>query len=334
MTARSWCCQRATVSVLTVALVAACDPPPSGLRAVGTVEMTQTDIAATVPARVVRVLREEGDTVRRGDTLVTLSQSTLGADLDQRRARLSAAEADLRDLEAGARPAEIDRALADVRSAEAEADRSQKDAERLATLAGAGDVSQSQLGVAQTLAKVNASRRDASREALRLLREGARPERVRSARAGVANARAQLAMAEATAADLVLTAPIDGIVLGRYAEPGEVLGASIPAMSLGDARRLWVRVYVPAPALASLHVGLAATVQIPGAEGRTVPGRITAIASRAEFSPRVALTEKERADVLFGVKIGISDSSAVALVKAGLPVTVSFATGSGGKGSD
>ncbi len=315
-----------------LAALFACRSSTPGLRAVGTVEMTETDIAATVPARVVRVYREEGDTVRRGDTLVTLTQSTLGADLDQRRARIAAAEADLRDLEAGARPAELERSEAEVRSAEAEAERTQHDAERLIALAAAGHVSQAQLEAAQTLAKVTASRLGGARDALRLLREGARPERVRSARAAVANARAQLAMAEATLADLVLTAPADGVVIGRYAEPGEVLPASVPAMSLGEAGRLWVRVYVAAPALASLRIGQEATVLIPGDEGRGVPGRITAIATRAEFSPRVALTENERADLLFGVKIGISDSTA--LVKAGLPVTVTFVTAAPRKGSE
>ncbi|MEP7347044.1 MAG: HlyD family efflux transporter periplasmic adaptor subunit [Gemmatimonadaceae bacterium] len=319
------------ITASVIAALVACKSPPSGLRAVGTIEMTETDIAATVPARVVRVYREEGDSVRRGDTLVTLTQSTLGADIDQRRARIAAAEADLRDLEAGARPAEVQGAQAEARSAEAEAERTQHDAERLVALAAAGHVSQAQLEAAQTLAKVSASRRDAAREALRLVQEGARPQRVQSARAAVASARAQLAMAEATVADLVLTAPGDGVVLGRYAEPGEVLPASVPAMSLGAPGRLWVRVYVPAPELARLRVGQGATVLAPGAD-RGVAGKIIAIASHAEFSPRVALTEKERADLLFGVKVGISEASA--LMKAGLPVTVTFAAADSGKGGE
>jgi HlyD family secretion protein len=319
------------IGIGVLAATFGCQTAPANQRAVGTVEMTETDIAATVPARVVRVYRQEGDTVHRGDTLVTLTQSTLGADLDQRRARVAAAGADLRDLEAGARPPELERSEAETRSAEAEAERTQRDAERMATLAAAGHVSQAQLEAAQTLAKVNASRRDAARDALRLLREGARPERVRSARAAVANARAQLALAEATVADLVLTAPVDGFVLGRYEEAGEVLPASVPAMSLGEGKRMWVRVYVAAPDLARLRIGQGATVLLPGSS-TGVNGKIIAIATRAEFTPRVALTEKERADLLFGVKVEITDSSA--LVKAGLPVTVTFAPAEERKGSE
>ena len=51
-------------------------------------------------------------------------------------------------------------------------------------------------------------------------------------------------------------------------------------------------------------------------------GAPVAIATRAEFTPRVALTEKERADLLFGVKVELTDTASVA--KPGLPVTVSF----------
>ncbi|MFN8574036.1 MAG: HlyD family efflux transporter periplasmic adaptor subunit [Gemmatimonadaceae bacterium] len=299
-----------------------CTHGPEAVQAVGTVEMTETDVAATVPARIVRVFRNEGDTVRRGDTLVTLSQATLGADLDQRRARVVAAEADLRDLEAGARPAERERAQAELRTADAEADRTRRDAERLRALAAAGHISQAQLDNAEAAAKVASGRRDAAAEAMRLVDEGARPERIRAARAGLATARAQLAMAEATAADLVLTAPVDGIVLGRYAEAGEVLPAAVPALSLGEPKSLWVRVYVAAPQLATLHVGQGALIRVSGADSQPVRGRIVAIATRAEFTPRVALTEKERADLLFGVKVELTDTASVA--KPGLPVTVSF----------
>lgn len=310
------------MNVVLALWMAACAGADDGLHAVGTVEMTETDIAATVPARVVRIYREEGDAVRRGDTLVTLSQSTLDADLDQRRARVAAAEAELRDLEAGARQPELDRAEAELRSAAAEAERTQNDADRFAALATAGHISRSQLEAAQTAAKVAANRKEGAAEALRLLREGPRPQRVAAARAAVATARAQLAMAEATAADLVLTAPVDGVVLGRYAEPGEVLPASIPALSLGDPRRLWVRVFVAAPMLERLSVGQAVAVSVSGVEGQATSGRIAVIATRAEFTPRVALTEQERADLLFSVKIDVTDSTSV--LKAGLPATVRF----------
>jgi HlyD family secretion protein len=315
--------RRVLFSLLALVLQG-CSSHETEVRATGTVELTQTDVAALVPARVVKVLVEEGQVVTEGDTLVLLSVSTLPADIEQRRRRLAQAEAELRDLLAGARPQEIERASAELASAESEAKRAANEAERLARLAEAGGISQSQLEAARTVAQVAAARRDALRETLDLLKAGARPERIRAARAAVEAARAQLAMAEAAATDLVLTAPQNGVVLGRYVEAGEVLAAGIPAVSLGDPHRPWVRVYVPAPVVARIRTGQKARLVLEGLPEKSFAARVVAIATSAEFTPRVALTERERADLLFGVKLEIADTSGT--LKAGLPVTVFFDT--------
>src|SRR5438477_3252 len=55
----------------------------------GTLEVVEVDVAPMTPARVLRVWRNEGDTVREGDTLVSLTQSTVRADVEARRARLA-----------------------------------------------------------------------------------------------------------------------------------------------------------------------------------------------------------------------------------------------------
>ena len=61
---------------------------------------------------------------------------------------------------------------------------------------------------------------------------------------------------------------------------------------------------------------------VDGLEGETFQARVTALATAAEFTPRVALTEKERADLLFGVKLELSDTTG--RLKAGLPATAHF----------
>lgn len=296
---------------------------PEGTSASGTIEFTQTDVAATVSARIARVLVEEGAMVHAGDTLVVLTQTGLPQDIDQRRSRVAAAEAELRDLVSGARPAEVERARAELRSAASEADRTAADSVRLARLLAAGGISQSAFDASANAARVAGARRDAAEEVLRLLEAGARPDRISAARAAVATARALLATGEAVAGDLVLTAPVDGQVLARHAEPGEVLAAGIPVLSLGDGSHAWVRVYVPPSVFATIKVGDDVPLTIDGLPGQTFTARITALATTAEFTPRVALTEKERADLLFGVKLELSDTTG--RLKAGLPATARFA---------
>jgi len=290
------------------------------LRATGTIEVREVDVTPLVPARVVRVLVDEGQAVRPGDTLVALTQSTTQTDIAGAEARARAAEASLSEAVAGARAAELDRAEADLRVADAEAARAQRDLERMRTLVADGTVSRQSYDAAQADASATGGRRDAAREALRLLRDGTRPERIQAARAELASARAALASAQSVAQDLVLTAPVGGVVLSRNTEPGERLAPGQSALTLGESAAPYVRVYFATRALPAVHQGQHATAWLDGYPDRPIPGEVVAISPRAEFTPRIALTEEERADLVFGVKVALSDTTG--LLRPGLPATV------------
>jgi HlyD family secretion protein len=312
---------RAALPIAILALVGCAEGErtPAGL---GTLEVVEVDVAPILPGRVMSVRVEEGDAVRTGDTLVVLTQSTVGADIEGRRAMVAAAEARLRDLEAGARPAELQRARAEVAAAEAEAERARRDMDRLVALAADGHVTEQQLDLGRSAARTAEARRDAARQVLRLLDEGSRPEQIRAARAEVENSRAALAAVENAAGDLVLTAPVDGQVLARHVEAGEILTPGEAALTLGVMDRPWVRVYLGPDVLPAVAIGDAATGTLDALPGRTFAGRVTAINPRAEFTPRVALTEDERADLLFGVRVDFDDAQG--MLKPGLPITVRF----------
>jgi HlyD family secretion protein len=281
--------------------------------------MVEIDVGPLQPARAVRVLVQEGDAVRAGDTLAVFVTPTLAASEAQAAARLDAATQASRELERGARPAEIAKAESEVRAAEADAERAAADLARLTPLAARGDISRAQLDAAQAAARATAGRRDAARESLRLIREGPRVERKSAATAEVRGAAAAAAAIRATASDLVLIALVDAIVTSRNAEPGEVLAAGQSAITLGQPARPWARIYVSQFVLPRLHVGDTLVALLDGDTTR-YRGRVSSIASKAEFTPRVALTEQERADLLFGVKIEF-DQGAGGL-RAGLPITV------------
>jgi HlyD family secretion protein len=295
--------------------------------ATGTIEMIEVDVAPQVPARVVAVRVEEGEAVRAGDTLAILIQATTRADVAGHEARVRAAEASLREARAGARPPEIERAEAELRRTEAEAVRASRDLERIQPLAAAGAESPQRLEATTAEAATAAARRDAAREEVQLLREGTRPERIDLARAEVASARAALAAAAAVAGDLVLTAPVSGTVLSRNAEPGEILSSGQSVLTLGETGATYIRVYVPTRELPSVRTGQAATAHLDGFPDHPFQGRVVAISPTAEFTPRIALTEKERADLVFGVKVALEDTTG--MLKAGLPATVEIHSGRG-----
>lgn len=305
---------------LLLCLAAACRHPDDAVRGTGTIEVREVDVSPLVAARVVRVLVDDGESVRTGDTLATLIQSTTRADIAQAEARVGAAAASLREAVAGARPREIERAGADLRVAEAEAARATRDLERLRPLADSGTVSRQRFDAARAEAEAAVGRRDAAREALALLREGTRRERVEAARAELASAQAGLSASRAVAGDLVLTAPVDGIVISRNAEPGEMLGAGQSVLTIGETAAPFIRVYVPTRQLPAVRQGQPAVARLDGYPDHPIAGQVVAISPEAEFTPRIALTEDERADLVFGVKVALTDTTG--LLRPGLPATV------------
>lgn len=309
----------ATAFASGILMLSGCVPPTPENVAVGTIEMVEIDVGPLQMGRVLAVRVAEGDSVRMGDTLAIFTSPTLAASEAQAKARLESAREGANEATRGARPAEIMRAEADLRASEAEAERTAADVARLTPLAAKGDVSAAQFAAARAAASVAAGRRDAAANVLRLLKEGPRAERKAMANAEVRGASAAADAVRATVNDMVLLAPVDGVITSRNAEPGEVLTPGQSALTIGQPQRPWARIYVSQFVLPQLRIGDTLMAQLDG-DTVSYRGRVVAIASTAEFTPRVALTEQERADLLFAVKIDFVERTD--RLRAGLPISV------------
>lgn len=312
--------KRAGALLLLLGGVACAGDADGSIAGTGTIEVIEMDVASLIPARVSRVLVDEGQTVREGETLALLSQAATSSEVEVRRGALQRAEAVLRDLEAGARPAEVRQSSAEVTAAEAEAARLARDYARAQALYDGGAISRQELEAARTQATVATQRASAARQGRQLVVEGTRPERISAARADVASARAALDAARGNAAELALIAPASGTIIRRLADPGETVVPGEAVVTLGKTDSLWVRIYLGPADVARIRVGDEARATLDDFPSRRFSGRVAAIAPRAEFTPRVALTERERADLLFGVKVTLMNPSGA--LKPGLPVTV------------
>lgn len=277
---------------LTAVAVVACRSPSDVLQVNGTVEIREVQLAPLAAGRVTRLLRDEGDTVHRDDTVAVLEQPGLEELVSQRRAQAQAA---------GLRTAEITAALADSQ-------RAANDLRRGVPLHASNVISEQQYESLVTAAAAAA----------------ARLQSVRAATRDSAAARAGLLATEAIRQQLTVIAPDDGIILTRFADPGEVLSAGTPVVSLGLVRRPWVRAYVGEQFIGRVTLGRPATIRVDGVD-RAFPGRVVEIASRAEFTPRAALTERERADLVFGIKVQADSQDLGGRLKAGMPVTLELA---------
>ncbi len=267
---------------------AACSRSSNTLTVAGTVEIREVRLSPLAAGRLERLLKDEGDSVRAGDTVAVLEQPGLSALIEQRRALAQAAAI----------------RTAEIRAAEADSQRAANDLARARVLATQGIASPQELERLQSGAAAAAAR-------------------LQSVRASVRESQAAHAAAEATASirdQLVLLSPADGIVLTRFAERGEVIAAGVPVVSVGLVRTPWIRAYVGERFVTRLKTGQDVRIRVDGYADTAFAGRISEIAPRAEFTPRAALTERERADLVFGIKV--STDGAGGRLKAGMPVQV------------
>lgn len=278
------------LGAITMLLLVSCRGAGDQLQVSGTVEIRQVQLSPLTSGRLARLLRDEGDTVHRGDTVAVLTQPGLDALVSQRRAQAQAAT--LR--------------VAEVAAAQADSERAAHDLARAERLHQQSIISQQQYDGLKAAAEAAAARLEARR----------------AASSEVTAATAAVASVLATRDELTIVAPEDGVILSRYANEGEALSAGTPVLSLGLVHRPWIRAYVGERYIGRVKVGQAATARVDAYPDRPFPGRIVEIASQAEFTPRVALTERERADLVFGIKVEPTEADAGGRLKAGMPVTL------------
>ena len=281
-----------TVTLVALGLVSACRGSGDTLRVSGTVEIRELLLAPLSAGRVTRLLKDEGDTVHRGDTVAVLEQPGLEDLISQRRAQAQAAAA----------------RTAEIAAARADSERAANDLRRSVPLHASGVISEQQYDNLAAAAAAAAARLQA----------------VRAATRDSAAARASMLATEAIRDQLTVLAPEDGIVLTRFADPGEAVLAGTPVVSIGLVHRPWIRAYVGERFIGRVAVGSPTTIRVDGLD-RPVRGRIVEIASRAEFTPRAALTERERADLVFGIKVQADSQDLGGRLKAGMPVTLELA---------
>ena len=294
---------------------------PRGIHGGGTIEMTEVDVSSLTGGRIVRLNVDEGDAVHRGDTLATLDRGELTAALVEQAARAQGAAQQFKDLQSGPRPEEVVSARAQLMAAEAEQHAAEANYRRIATLAEKKIVAPQELDDARARRDAAIARAKAAAETLRMQETGFRRHQVGAAREAADAAAAQLAGARSRAQELTLVSPIDGVVMLKNFDAGEVVQPGAAVVTLGNPDSLWMRVYLAAPKLLSVKVGQPVAVRPIGAK-KDYPGRVVEIATQAEFTPRVALTETEQANLVFGVKVALAPSGGV--LKAGLPADARF----------
>jgi HlyD family secretion protein len=318
-----------TVAVVTLG---ACreTPPATGTRVSGQAGATEVLVAPEVGGRILDMSISEGDRLAKGDVVARLDTRDIDLALRRAQAERDQADAQLRLLQAGARPEDIrqaeaqeEAARADVAAARSDLAAADADLQRFETLLKSNSGSQKQRDDAATRRDMARERERsararevAAREAVARLRSGARREEIAAARARVAVVDAQIATLEKSKEDAVVRAPIDGSVTERLLDPGEIVAPRAPIAVLADLDHAWAEVFVDEPQIPRIKLGQAATVFTDA--GDSLPGTVSFISSKAEFTPRNVQTADDRSKLVYRVKIAVDNRQGV--LKQGMPV--------------
>jgi len=249
----------------------------------------------TVQSRIVELPFDEGQWVRKGDLIASLDDADYRQNVKTARAALDQSQQQL-----GVAIANVDATRETVLADEADVKEKSLDFRRLQALFEASAASTQSRDLAETAFKQSqaALLRD------RALAVAAEKD-VGAAQATVHSASESLKLAEIVLSYTVLRAPFDGVILTRQAEIGEVMLPSAPVATLADLDHVWLRAYVNETDIGKVRFGQPATITTDTYRNKKYQGRISAIASQAEFTPKSVETHSERVTLVYRIKIDV-----------------------------
>jgi HlyD family secretion protein len=299
-------------------------PGDAALTASGTLEVTKVELSAKLPGTIGTLSVNAGDKVLKGQLVSQIIRNDLVAQRERDLLGVLKSEAQLKDLTSGAREQEIKEAASYVKIAQAAYDKAVLDHQRGETLWQEAAIPQEQMEKLQTDLVIKENQLASAKAKLSLLETGNRPETVRAAQVELERSRAVLKASEALLADTKVFSPINGTVLSRNREPGEFVQAGASLVTVADLKDMWLRVYLPTDDLPKIKLGQRVYFTVSGSSEK-YQGVIEEIASQGEYTPKTIQTPKERTNIVYGVKIRVSEPSET--LKPGMPADVVFNSG-------
>lgn len=270
--------------------------------AYGNFEATEVTVAAEVGGRLLTFGLEEGDRLAKDTVVGVVDTIPLMLERQALVAQRQAATSRTREADANIAALGVQQTIADRELA-----RTERLLKQSAATAQQGDKAEHDARVVkEQLMGARAARGSASQEAAAL--------------------DAQVASIDDKLARSRIKSPRTGTVLARYVEPGEFVQPGQPLFKLASLDSLTFRAYVSNAQLTRLKLGQQVQVGVDRADSiAAVPGRVTWIASAAEFTPTPIQTRDERADQVYAVKIAVANADG--RLRIGMPGELTITPG-------
>ena len=285
------------------AVLTACNSGDKEYDATGTFEATETTVAAEQAGTLLTFSLEEGDNIEAGTEVGLIDTTQLWLKISQTEASKAVYQSQKPDQE---------KQIAATRQQLAKARTEQQ---RYKELVADGAAPSKMLDDASNQVQVLQRQLDAQVSALQTS-TNALSRQMDAADVQVRQLRDQLLKCH-------IKSPASGTVLEKYVERGEYVTPGKPLFKIGDVRHMYLRAYITSAQLKNVKTGQKVKVfaDYGGGQKKEYVGTVTWISSRSEFTPKTILTDDERADLVYAVKIAIETDG---YVKIGMYGEVRF----------
>ncbi len=291
-------------------------------QALGTLEWERVNGRAIASEVIEEVHVGEGDFVDRDAPLLKLDSTLIDARVVQLQAAVEHSRWLLRELEAGARPQELEQARAVLAAAESDLAASELAYRRQRQLAEQGHASERDLEHSRNLHEGAVARRREAVAGLSLVTAGARPEQLAQARTRLRQAEAELQYERTLRRRYTVRAARAGRVDSLVFKLGDKPPAGAVLVTVLVGERPYARVYVPEPWRRMFHPGGEFPVRVDGIE-QVFVGRVRKLSAEPSFTPYFALTERDRSRLSYLAELDLQEPGARRLA-AGQPVQVAL----------
>ena len=270
--------------VLIVAIVGYIVSRPKDVVIQGEAEATEYRVSGKVPGRIEEFRADEGEYVRKGDTLVILDSPEIRSKIAEANAARAAAVAQRNKAYNGAQKEQITGAYEMWQKALVGEDVMRKSYERIKTLHDQKVVSDQKYDEVEAQYKAAVATSAAAKSQYDLAVKGARQEDKDAAVALVERANAAVELVNAYLDEINLTSPANGIISDRYPKVGELVGQGSPIMTIQDLDDMWFTFNIREDRLHSLKSGDKVQLTVPALDNRKVTATVYYIAVRESYA--------------------------------------------------
>lgn len=284
--------------IVAAMLAVSCDSEPE-FDAQGTFEAVEVVVSSEAAGQILYFNVEEGSSVTAGATVGAIDSLQLHLQRKQLSAQLSALLGSRPDIKAQA--ASLREQIAKQRTERSRVDNMLRD----------GAATQKQLDDIEAQIRVLESQLTATLSTL--------GKNTASINDNAAALEAQTAALDDRIAKCRIASPIDGTVLVKYAEAGELAAVGKPLMKVADLNNIYLRAYFTSDQLGRLKLGdkVKVVADFGGGERYDYEGRIAWISSESEFTPKTIQTKDSRANLVYAVKIAVRNDGRLKIGLAG-----------------